>query len=1144
MADRAKAWRGRLLGAIAAGLLVSTGAGPSVASGEAPAAVTHKLEKHEALWAKLAANPEARLPVIVRFDMPALPDAASFASPAAVDEAHTKAIRAAQDRILAATFPQGALSSAAAAEKNLKRMDFSPMFGIVASADEIARLATDPSVTLIQEDRLSKPSLNESLPLIQMPAMYAAGATGNGHHVAVLDTGGRRSHQFLSSRINSEACYNTTGIQGSVSQCPGGASSSTATGSGEDCTASNIYGCGHGTHVAGTVAGYNTSPASGQPTSGVARDARLISINVFSRFPANSSSPCGAIPGHTHCVLTFDTDQIRGLERVYALRNTYKIAAVNMSLGGGEVSAHCDNDARKPIIDQLKAARIATVIAAGNDGYDSAVGAPGCISSAVTVGSSTKWDFRSDFSNWGNLIDVVAPGSDIYSSYINGSANNYFSFSSGTSMASPHVAGAFAALRNAFPNATVDQIENALKSTGEGISSAGVVKPRINVNDARIVLGGGTPPPPPTGPANNHFVNRITVPLPAVGGTRTVTGSNVGGTAEGGEPIHAGKHSALNSVWWRYTPTASGAITIDTLGSNFDTVLAVYRGSSVGSLAEVASNDDADYYTIQSQVRFNATAGVEYQIAVAGYMNEAGNIRLSVHGGVAAPVPPANDNFANRIVIPPHGAINGPRSVTGNNTHATAQAGEPRHANRSVATNSVWWRYTPATSGRITIDTNGSSFNTVLAVYTGTSVGGLRVVAENDDDPALGRRSKVVFNGVAGTQYQIAVAGGFGNNSGHIRMTVRGGGRYDTTPRPENDNFANRTMIPPHGAIFGPRSVTANNTYATAESGEPLHANRPVATNSLWWRYTPATSGLITIDTRGSSFNTVLAVYTGNSVRGLRVVVANDDDPDLGRRSKVVFNGVAGTQYQIAVAGGFGNNSGHIRMTVRGGGRHVVSSAGDQVASLSSSGPTTPWPEGTASPAPITVSTSPLHWPARVTVAPLALQHDDTARPAGKAREVANDVKRPSRPAPTSSVDGVKLLSTVVASGADGPLPDGGDESVAMLAVTNAGSRAARVMAELSFVSADGVSIPVPAGLSICRTDTSSGTCVGVKATSVVFDAEPDRVITFAAFASSREDVSALQSGHGVLQVRFRQGNDTIGTASLEIGGTHVIGSL
>ncbi|WP_379014259.1 S8 family peptidase [Neoaquamicrobium sediminum] len=951
--------------------------------------MTRKFEKHEALWAKLAANPEARLPVIVRFDMPALPDAASFASPAAADEAHTKAIRAAQDRILATAFPQGALSSASAAEKNLKRMDFSPMFGIVASADEIARLATDPNVTLIQEDRLSKPSLNESLPLIQMPAMYAAGATGNGHHVAVLDTGGRRSHQFLSSRINSEACYNTTGIQGSVSQCPGGASSSTATGSGEDCTASNIYGCGHGTHVAGTVAGYNTSPASGQPTSGVARDARLISINVFSRFPANSSSPCGAISGYTHCVLTFDTDQIRGLERVYALRNTYKIAAVNMSLGGGEVSAHCDNDARKPIIDQLKAARIATVIAAGNDGYDSAVGAPGCISSAVTVGSSTKWDFRSDFSNWGNLIDVVAPGSDIYSSYINGSANNYFSFSSGTSMASPHVAGAFAALRNAFPNATVDQIENALKSTGEGISSAGVVKPRINVNDARIVLGGGTPPPPPTGPANNHFVNRITVPLPAVGGTRTVTGSNVGGTAEGGEPIHAGKHSALNSVWWRYTPTASGPITIDTLGSNFDTVLAVYRGSSVGSLAEVASNDDADYYTIQSQVRFNATAGVEYQIAVAGYMNEAGNIRLSVHGGVAAA--PANDNFVDRQNVNPPSRAGSRRTVAGSTVLATAERFEPYHAGWRNSRNSVWYRFTPQSTGRVTIDTRGSDFDTILAVYSRNSLRHLTEVASNNNTVGLGRQSRVSFRALAGRQYQIAITG-YANRGGNLRLNITGGEPVRRSSALDNTAAADRV----NGSSAPSQAVDGVSSNAAAQSVSPSAATLPL-------------------------------LQQGKPLRG----------------------------------------------------------AGD-----------------------------------------------------------TNDIATGLKPAPTSSVDGVKLVSTIVASGTDGSLPDGGDESVAMLAVTNAGSRAARLTAVLSVVSADGVSIPVPAGLSICRTDASSGTCVGVKATSVVFDAEPDRVITFAAFASSREDVSALQSGHGVLQVRFRQGNDTIGTASLEIGGTHVIGSL
>ncbi|TYR36404.1 S8 family serine peptidase, partial [Mesorhizobium microcysteis] len=669
MAGKRFVWRKRLLGAIAWGMVVSTGAMtamPSWASGAAPAAVAQKVEGHEALWSRLAGRPGEGVPVIVRFAMPPVPDAASFASPQAADEAQTSAIRAMQQKVLGAVLPAGALSSPAASEgKNIKLMDFSPMFAITATAEELASLAADPNVTAIVEDRPQPPLLRDSLSLIQMPQMYAAGATGNGYHVAVLDTGGRRGHVFLSSRITSEACYSTTNnAEGSVSLCPGGVSSSTATGSGEDCTASNVSGCGHGTHVAGTVAGWNTSPQSGQPTSGVARDARLISINVFSRFPA---STCG-LP--TACVMTYPSDQIRGLERVYALRSTYRIAAVNMSLGGGEITSRCDSDPRKPIIDQLKAVRIATVIAAGNDGFDSAVAAPGCISSAVTVGSSTKWDGRSSFSNWGNLIDVVAPGSDIYSSYINGSSNNYFDYSSGTSMASPHVAGAFATLRQAFPNATVDQIENALKSTGTGISSAGVTKPRINVNSARIVLGGGTPPPPPGAPANDNFVNRITIAPAAAGATRTVTGTNVRATAENGEPIHAGFERSRNSVWWRFTPASSGPITIDTLGSrredgyDLDTVLSVYRGSSVSSLTLVAENDDADYMTVQSRVTFNGVAGTQYQIAVVGwaglgYPAQEGSITLNVQGGSAVP---SNDNFANAStisVLPAPGAVRG-----------------------------------------------------------------------------------------------------------------------------------------------------------------------------------------------------------------------------------------------------------------------------------------------------------------------------------------------------------------------------------------------------------------------------------------------------------------------------------------------------
>ena len=127
--------------------------------------------------------------------------------------------------------------------------------------------------------------------------------------------------------------------------------------------------------------------------------------------------------------------------------------------------------------------------------------------------------------------------------------------------------------------------------------------------------------------SNNHFANRLSLSGTSV----QTTGTNVGATRESGEPAHGGITGG-KSVWWSWTATSSGPVTISTAGSSFDTTLGVYRGTAVNSLTRVAGNDDEnfdrDIYT--SKLTFNAVAGTTYQIAVDGYEGEAGSVRLSL----------------------------------------------------------------------------------------------------------------------------------------------------------------------------------------------------------------------------------------------------------------------------------------------------------------------------------------------------------------------------------------------------------------------------------------------------------------------------------------------------------------------------------
>jgi hypothetical protein len=128
-----------------------------------------------------------------------------------------------------------------------------------------------------------------------------------------------------------------------------------------------------------------------------------------------------------------------------------------------------------------------------------------------------------------------------------------------------------------------------------------------------------------TGPSNDNFANAANL----VGSSGYITATNVGATREAGEPTIAGNRGG-KSVWFTWTATTSRRVTLTTSGSNFDTLLGVYKGNSVSSLTLVASNDDASWYTTTSAVQFNAVAGQTYRFVIDGYNGASGNIQLNM----------------------------------------------------------------------------------------------------------------------------------------------------------------------------------------------------------------------------------------------------------------------------------------------------------------------------------------------------------------------------------------------------------------------------------------------------------------------------------------------------------------------------------
>ncbi|MFD0470504.1 S8 family serine peptidase [Nonomuraea thailandensis] len=358
-----------------------------------------------------------------------------------------------------------------------------PFMVVEGTAEELAKLAEDPRVSSIHRDRTYTPAeVAPSLSLIGADKVHAAGTTGTGQVVAVIDTGIDVDHPWFQGRIVAQACFSATEDSGVVSLCPNGLNQQTdgnaADATTPNCLLDGVNLCDHGSHVAGIAAG----------TGGVAPGAGIVAVQVFSRL--NDEDSCG----EPACLVAYESSLRQALDYVAGLNQP--LAAVNMSLGGMLYETSCDATEEGAIFkekfDALLARNIATVVAAGNE-YFEGTAHPACVSTAVTVGANDNADAIAEWSNRGSLLDLFAPGVDVESAVPDNTTTVY----SGTSMATPQVTGALALMRAAAPDKPMAELIETLKTTGRpyvyDVAGAQVTTPRLDL--AAALTGAAVQPP-------------------------------------------------------------------------------------------------------------------------------------------------------------------------------------------------------------------------------------------------------------------------------------------------------------------------------------------------------------------------------------------------------------------------------------------------------------------------------------------------------------------------------------------------------------------------------------------------------------------------------------------------------------------------
>jgi hypothetical protein len=682
-----RAWSGLVVALMLALMLAAT-----------PAAIAQATPDADAAALRSTARQQGTVRVIVDLRTPT-PVGALSAAASPVARARIATL---QDRLLADLPASAAIA---------RRFVTVPRLALSVDEAGLDRLLTDPNVAAVRVDRLARPFLAESLPLIGADEARADGLDGSGWAVAVLDTGVQTDHPFLAGAALQEACFSTTGDE-ATSACPDGSDEQIGPGA---AAPPAVDGGDHGTHVAGIAVG------GGDGRLGVAPGAGLIAVQVFSIFDATT---CGGSP----CLLAYNSDILAGLEFVLLESQARDVAAVNLSLGGGRYTSSCGTD---PIVTGLTDAGVAVVAAAGNESYDDAISWPACLEDVVAVGAtgdgSSGWtvDQVAGFSNASPDLDLLAPGVAITSSV----PTDAYAILGGTSMAAPHVAGAWALARQADATADVATVLSELRTNGRPVLDTrnGTNYPRLDLT--YLVEGAAAAPDLAyQGPATLD-------PAAPVAGEALrvcVAWSNAGDAPA--ETTSGDPFVALRG--WLDDPADPGA--------RFTPDATVASGLAPGA------GGDACY-----QVSAAIPAGphvVHLALDPDGAIDERFETDNAATLSFDAVERPANDAFADRTLLT--GASG---DVTADTRLATRETDEPVHAGESGGA-SLWWTWTAPQAGVATFDTFGSGFDTLLALYAGDALDALIPLSANDDASG-GRQSRASIAVEAGDVLQIAVDG-------------------------------------------------------------------------------------------------------------------------------------------------------------------------------------------------------------------------------------------------------------------------------------------------------------------------------------------------------------------------------------------------